>query len=86
MGGDYLVNLEKPLEKDIASETKVRMHLPRDSSEHVKKITAKNEWVSDGRRIQVLPKAIRAQIFIMAAQPILFQDVHIEVFPKNLAE
>ena len=81
MGGDYKVTLASPLKFDIPSETPVRMHLPRNTFEYVKTVSARNDFVTAGGTIDVLPNARRAGLIIITKKPVYFKDIKVEVFP-----
>ena len=86
MGGDYKVTLASPLKFDIPSETPVRMHLVRNTFEYVKTVSARNDFVTSGGTIDVLPKAERAGLLIITSRPVHFKDIKVEVFPLKKTE
>ena len=81
-GGDYLVTLKKPLDKDIASETPVRCQVPRETFEYVPTVTAKGEWTKAAGRVPVLTKAKRCKVIIITPKPVEFQNIKLEAFQR----
>ena len=75
MGGDYQVDLASPLKMEIPSETKLRLHWPRETFENIKVVSAGKDFVSAAGTIEVLPKALRGALILTSSGPIAYEDV-----------